>query len=60
MNQIRRSTGRGTIAVRPEIPIADYHDEISEADFQKIKTAVADVNDPQHKRHLVSSVEGLE
>lgn len=60
MNQIRRSAGRQTIAVRPEIPGADYHDEISETNFQKIKSAVAEINDPQYKRHLVTSVEGLE
>lgn len=60
MNQIRRSAGRQTIAARPEIPAADYNDEISGVNFKKIKAAVADINAPEHKRHLVTSVEGLD
>jgi len=60
MNQVRRSAGRQAIAARPDVPAADYHDEISDANFQKIKEAVSDINDPARKRHLVSSVEGCD
>ena len=60
MNQVRRSTGRQALAARPDVPAADYHDEITDADFEKIKQSVADINDPKRRRHLVSSVEGCE
>jgi hypothetical protein len=60
MTQARRAHGRQSIAPRPEVPVVDYHHEISEANFRKIQEAVADLNDPKRKRHLVSSVEGCD
>jgi hypothetical protein len=60
MTQARRAYGRQSIAPRPDVPVVEYHHEISEANFQKIKEAVADLNDPKRKRHLVSSVEGCD
>lgn len=60
MTQVRRADGRQSIAPRPAVPVVDYHHEISDANFQKIKEAVAEINDPKRKRHLVSSVEGCD
>lgn len=60
MTQVRRAHGRQSIAPRPDVPAMDYHHEISDANFAKIKESVADLNDPKRKRHLVSSVEGCD
>lgn len=60
MTQVRRAVGRQSIAARPDVPVADYHDEISEANFHKIRDAVAEINDPKRKRHMISSVEGCD
>lgn len=60
MTKALRAHGRQSIAARPDVPVADYHDEISDDNFRKIQEAVADLNDPKRKRHLVSSVEGCD
>jgi hypothetical protein len=56
MTTPRQAAGRKTVA-RPAIPPADYHDEISDKNFQKIKDAVADLNSPDHKRHIVTGID---
>ena len=57
MTEIRRLAGRIPRVNRPAVPPADYQDDISETNFDKIKTAVAEINDPAHKRTLVSGID---
>jgi len=53
----RRSTGRKPVATRPAIPAVSYNDEIDPQAFAKLKGAVADINDPAHKRCLVEGID---
>ena len=57
MSDARRALGRKPSGPRPAIPPADYKDEISDANWTKIKERVADLNDPAHKRTLVAGVD---
>ncbi len=54
MNSTRQKGGLRPVAIRPEIPRADYHDEISPEAFEKLKDEVADINDPKRKRTRIS------
>ncbi len=54
MNGARPKGGSRHVAIRPEIPAADYHDEISQEAFDKLRKAVADLNEPNHKRTRIS------
>ncbi len=54
MNGANMKGGRRPVAIRPEIPRADYQDEISDETFEKIKKSVEDINSPDHKRTRVS------
>jgi len=57
MNGIRRKNGRKPLATRPEVVPLDYHDEISDEAFQKLKEVVKDINAPSHKRVLVDGID---
>lgn len=54
MNNARQKGGLRPVAIRPAIPRADYHDEISPEQFEKLRKAVADINDPRFKRTRIS------
>ena len=56
MNGTKRSAGRKPVRIRPEVPRADYTDDISDKAFEKLRESVADLNDPKHKRRVVSSI----
>lgn len=57
MSEARRALGRKQSGPRPTIPPADYKDEISDANWAKIRDRVADLNDPTHKRTHVAGID---
>lgn len=57
MTDVRRGAGRKPVATRPAIPAVSYQDEISAEAFEKLRKAVADVNDPAHKRCLIDGID---
>jgi pyruvate/2-oxoglutarate dehydrogenase complex dihydrolipoamide acyltransferase (E2) component len=53
MTGLRRSAGRKPVATRPAIPSVTYNDEIDPKAFKRLRKAVAEINDPAHKRCLI-------
>jgi len=60
MTGLKRSTGSNKGYIRPEIVPCDHSDEISDEAFTKLRNAVADINDPNHKRVIVISIDLIE
>ena len=54
MSGARPKGGLRSVAIRPEIPAADYQDEISPQAFEKLRECVADINDPNRKKTRIS------
>ena len=54
MNGTRPKGGMRPVAIRPEIPKADYQDEISPDAFEKLREAVKDINDPNRPKTRIS------
>jgi len=50
-----KTAGRKPVRVRPEVPRADYSDEVSAAAMKKLRAAVAEENDPKRKRVLIAN-----
>jgi hypothetical protein len=50
MNGARPKGGMRPVSIRPEIPKADYHDEISAEDFEKLRKAVEGVSAAKRTR----------
>lgn len=57
MNGIRQKNGRKPIAIRPEPVVLGNYDEISDEAFGKLKDAVKEFNNPDHKRALVDGID---
>jgi hypothetical protein len=57
MTGIRHKDGRKRLATRPEVPACEFSDEISNEAFAKLRTVVADLNDPSHKRVIVNGID---
>ncbi len=54
MSGARPKGGIRPVSIRPEIPKADYLDEISDEAFAKLRDAVKDINSKDHKRTRIS------
>jgi hypothetical protein len=57
MNDARPRGGRKPVRIRPNIPPADYTDEISPEAFQKLRAEVADLNAPDRKRTIIAGMD---
>lgn len=60
MTGLKRSTGSNKGYIRPEIVPCDHSDEMTNEAFAKLGKAVADINDPNHKRVIINSIDFIE
>jgi hypothetical protein len=49
-------SGVRPVAIRPDIPKADYMDEVSDEAFEKLRNAVQDLNDPKRPKKIIGSI----
>jgi|GEM_PF-5954459 len=50
MNGARPKGGMRPVSIRPEIPKADYHDEISHEAFEKLRKSVESIDTSKKNR----------